>query len=99
MAQPRHSSTLDWTAEDEHWRMNYRNRPYAGSNDYDYWQSAYRYGYESAQRYPNQTWDTVEADLRSGWYRYEHRPHTLTTWEEVKDAVRDAWDRIVGNWA
>jgi hypothetical protein len=96
MAQPRHSSTLDWTAEDEHWRMNYKNRPYAGSNDYDYWQSAYRYGYESAQRYPHKAWQDVEADLQSGWYRYEHRPHTLTTWEEVKGAVRDAWDRIVG---
>jgi hypothetical protein len=97
MAQTRHSSTLDWTAEDDHWRMNYKNRPYAGSNDYDYWQSAYRYGYESAERYPDKAWQDVEADLRSGWDRYEHRPHTLTTWEEVKDAVRDAWDRIAGN--
>jgi hypothetical protein len=96
MARTRHSSTLDWTSEDEHWRMNYKNRPYAGSNDYDYWQSAYRYGYESAERYPNKAWQDVEADLRSGWDRYEHRPHTLTTWEEVKDAVRDAWDRIAG---
>jgi hypothetical protein len=97
MAQPRRSSTLDWTTEDEYWRTNYKHRPYAGFNDYHYWQPAYRYGYESAQRYPNKTWDTVKADLRSGWDSYEHRPDGLTTWEEVKDAVHDAWDRIVGN--
>lgn len=42
-------------------------------------------------------WDTVEADLRSGWDQYEHRRHTHTTWEQMKDAVRDAWDRIVGD--
>ena len=97
MAKPRPSSTLDWTAEDEYWRTNYRNRPYTGVSDYDFWEPAYRYGYDSAQRYPNKTWDTVEADLRSGWDRYEHRRHTHTTWEQMKDAVRDAWDRIVWN--
>lgn len=97
MAKPRPSSTLDWTAEDEYWRMNYRNRPYTGASEYDFWEPAYRYGYDSAQRYPDKTWDIVEADLRSGWDRYEHRRHTHTTWEQMRDAVRDAWDRIVGN--
>ena len=87
----------EWTAEDEHWRTNYKNRPYAGSTEYDYWQPAYRYGYDSAQRYQNKAWQDVEADLRSGWDRYEHRGDTRTTWEQVKGAVRDAWDRIVGN--
>lgn len=97
MDQPRRSSTLDWTAEDECWRTNYKTRPYAGFNDYHHWQPAYRYGYESAQRYPHKAWENVEADLRSGWESYEHRPDTLTTWEQVQGAVRDAWDRIVGN--
>jgi hypothetical protein len=97
MTKPHRSSTLDWTAEDEYWRMNYRNRPYTGVSDYDCWEPAYRYGYESAQRYPNKAWDTVDPDLRSGWDRYEHRRHTHTTWEQMKDAVRDAWDRIVGD--
>ena len=51
MADPNRSSVMDWTAEDEFWRDNYKQRPYAGSNDYNYWQPAYRYGYDSAQQY------------------------------------------------
>jgi hypothetical protein len=97
MDQSHRSSTLDWTAEDAYWRAHYKTRPYVGATDYDYWQSAYRYGYESAQRYPNKTWDSMEADLRSGWDRYELRRDARSTWEQVKGAVRDAWDRIVGN--
>ena len=97
MNQSKRSSTLDWTAEDEYWRMNYRNRPYAGTSEYDFWQPAYRYGYDSARQYPNKKWQDVEADLRSNWDQYEFRHHDHTTWEQMKDAVRDAWDRITGN--
>ena len=61
MNQSKRSSTLDWTAEDEYWRMNYRNRPYAGTSDYDFWQPAYRYGYDSARQYPKKKWQEVEA--------------------------------------
>src|SRR5688572_28717593 len=89
MADPNRSALLDWTAEDEYWRTNYRDRPYASSYDYDYWQPAYRYGYDSAKRYQGRKWDDVEPDLRSGWERYEHRG--TSTWEQVKMAVRDAW--------
>ena len=91
------SATLDWTAEDTYWRDNYRTRPYVGNqHDYTHWQPAYRYGYESAQRYQNRKWDEVEKDLSSGWDKYEHR-HGTSTWEQVKGAVRDAWDRMTGN--
>jgi hypothetical protein len=51
MADPNRSALMDWTAEDEYWRTNYRSRPYAGSQSYDYYQPGYRYGYESAHRY------------------------------------------------
>jgi hypothetical protein len=92
------SSTLDWTAEDEYWRTNYANRPYTGSNrDYSYWQPAYRYGYESAQRHRGRAWNDVEPDLRSGWDSWEHRGTLNATWENIKAAARDAWDRVTGN--
>jgi hypothetical protein len=98
MDQRDRNAVLDWTAEDEYWRNNYRSRPYADSSQtYDYWQPAYRYGYDSAQRYENRTWNDVEADLRTGWDSYEHRGTARSTWEQVKGAVRDAWDRITGN--
>src|SRR6185503_19673826 len=73
MDQSRKGATLDWTAEDEYWRSNYKNRPYAKDHDYSEWQPAYRYGYESARRYQNRKWEDAEDDLRSGWATYEHR--------------------------
>ena len=86
-----------WIDEDTYWRANYRTRPYASSagRDYDYYQPGYRYGYEAANRYPNRNWSDVEADLARGWNTFEHRANA--TWEQVKDAVRDAWDRVTGN--
>ena len=41
-------------------------------------------------------WNDVESDLRTGWDKYENRPDRGSTWESVKDAVRDAWHRITG---
>ena len=88
---------LSWTDEDSYWRDNYRTRPYASSaqRDYDYYQPGYRYGYEAANRYRDRNWTDVENDLSRDWNTYEHRG--TSTWEQMKDAVRDAWDRITGN--
>jgi len=40
------------------------------------------------------TWDEAEEDLKAGWARFEHRSESA--WEDIKDAVRDAWDRVTG---
>lgn len=87
---------VDWDAEDLYWQTNYSTRPYArsGSSTYDYYQPAYRYGFESAHRYQGRTWDDVESDLERGWEKFEYR--SKSTWQQVKDAVRDAWDRVMG---
>jgi hypothetical protein len=85
-----------WTDEDEYWRENYRSRPYAEiGRDYDYYSPAYRFGYEASSRYPNRQWTDVESDLSRDWETYEHRGES--TWEQIKGAVRDAWDRMTGN--
>src|SRR5215211_526614 len=94
MANP--NDRMDWKDEDAYWRTNYRDRPYASSanRDYEHYQPGYRYGYDAANRYQNRTWTDVESELSSGWNKYEHRG--TSTWEQVKDAVRDAWDRVMG---
>ena len=91
------TNRLGWNDEDEYWRTNFRNRPYASSagHDYDYYQPGYRYGYDAANRYRDRGWADVESDLSSGWDSYKDRG--TSTWEQMKDAVRDAWDRITGN--
>jgi hypothetical protein len=83
-----------WLDEDEYWRQNYRNRPYARGYEYDQFSGGYRYGYDAARQYEGRSWDDVEPDLERGWDTYQYRG--LSTWEQVKAAVRDAWDRITG---
>jgi hypothetical protein len=86
-----------WQDEDTYWRTNYRSRPYASSagRDYEYYQPGYRYGYEAANRYQNRSWNDVEGNFSRDWAMYEDLGSL--TWEQIKDAVRDAWDRVTGN--
>ena len=87
----------DWNAEDTYWKSNYKSRPYASAagREYDYYRPGYRYGYESASRYQDRQWDDVESELERDYAKYEHRGQT--TWEQIKDAVRDAWNRVTGH--
>ena len=90
-----HRDRVDWNQEDAYWRGNYQNRPYAsaGTQGYGFYQPGYRYGYEAAYRYIARDWNDVETDLAAGWDTYEHRGSS--TWDEIKDAVRDAWERAI----
>jgi hypothetical protein len=86
-----------WETEDNYWTENFSSRPYAlGPDYYDRFRPGYRYGFESAQHNVGRQWDEAEPDLRQGWEKYEHRGESPTTWDEIKHAVRDAWDRVVG---
>lgn len=85
-----------WEDEDRYWRESVSSRPYfTADRSYDYYQPAYRYGWESAGRYSGRTWDEVEPDLEHGWEKA--RGKSRSTWQEIKAAVRDAWDRVTGH--
>ncbi len=85
-----------WETEDNYWHENFTSRPYAlGPDYYDRFRPAYRYGFESAQHHLGRQWEDAEPDLRGGWDRYQHRGESPSAWEEIRDAVRDAWDRVV----
>lgn len=84
---------LSWGAEETYWRDNWTSRPYVSADrSFDYYRPGYRYGFESANRLRGRQWADVENELEGGWTRYEHRGQS--TWENVKDAVRDAWNRV-----
>ena len=83
-----------WTDEDRYWRDNFGTRPYGQGLTYDTLSGGYRYGYEASSRYAGRSWSDVESDLERGWDTYEHRGQS--TWQQVKDAVRDAWERVTG---
>ncbi len=51
-------------------------------------------GFESASHSLGRTWEEAEPDLEADWGRYEHRGENPSAWEEIEDAVKDAWDRV-----
>jgi hypothetical protein len=87
----------DWNEEDSWWRNNFSSRPYATGRNYEEFRPAYQYGFESGQHNMGRGWNEVESDLRSGWEKFEGRKGAGGTWDSVKHAVKDAWDRITGH--
>jgi hypothetical protein len=86
-----------WETEENYWFENFTSRPYALGPDYfDRFRPAYRYGFESAQHHMGRSWEDAEPDLQRGWDSYKHRGEGQSTWDEIKEAVRDAWERITG---
>ena len=83
-----------WEDDDRYWRAHYASRPYASGTTYETLRPGYRYGFESAQRYRGRTWTDVETELEDDWNAYPHRG--TSTWQHVKNAVRDAWERVAG---
>ena len=84
---------VNWGDQDSYWRDNYGERPYAQADRaYEYYQPAYKYGHEAAFTYGGRAWDTeIDHDLERGWE--QARGDSNCSWAEVKDAVRDAYDR------
>lgn len=86
----------NWDQDDKWWEQNFTARPYAAGRTYEDFRPAFRYGSESGTHHMGRSWNDVESDLRTGWDKYEHKPAGGAAWENVKDAVRDAWHRVTG---
>ncbi|MFS8136528.1 MAG: hypothetical protein ACMG50_00215 [Thermomonas sp.] len=85
---------IDPTGEADYWRSEYSNRPYVNA-DYNYdsdYAPAYAYGTSVRSQYAGRSWDdSLESDVRAGWENAKDK--SRLTWEQAKDAVRDAFDR------
>ncbi len=97
---------VGWEDQDRYWRESFRSRPYVTADrGYDFYQPAYRYGWESATRHQGKSWSEVEPDLERGWETFKGggwadfkgQSKVGAAWTDVKDAVRDAWDRMTGS--
>lgn len=87
------AEAIDPTVESAYWRENYSKRPYYDPDmDYDDYEPAYRYGWESRVRYPEQRFEDIEPDLEAGWP--DVQPTSQLGWSKARHATRDAWDRI-----
>lgn len=79
--------------EDEYWRSNYTSSSYVtGTEPYDTYRPAYRYGYRSRMQRIDDSWERVEDDLERSWERFKGA--SKLTWNEAKEAVRDGWHHI-----
>jgi len=76
-----------------HWNATYSSA--TDGSSYDEYKPAYSYGSEMArsEKYRGRQWNEVENDLRTDWdSRYAGGGQS--TWEKMKAAVRQGWDRM-----
>jgi len=83
----------DFSAYEADFRSNYTTALAKKGLPYEKYEPAYRYGYTLAndQRYAGKDWAAVEAEAQRDWTG-RHQG----AWEDFKDAVRYAWDRVRG---
>jgi stress response protein YsnF len=83
---------VEWVEVEPTFREHYKTAYASNDYDYDYYEPAYRYGYEMAQKsdYRDRDYGRAETDLRKG---YVHR-HDEGLWDETKDAVRHAYNSV-----
>jgi bacterioferritin (cytochrome b1) len=78
--------------EDKHWRASYSSQPYVKSgSSYDDYGPAYRLGYERYPDYHGRSFEEAESELQRDWE--SRRGSSRLTWNEAKQATRDAFNR------
>ena len=88
------SDTFDATSQDAYWRDTYQSTPYYDSSytyDRDY-APAYKYGYESHQKYAGRRYHEVEKDLAASWDKT--RGNSRLDWSKARFAAVDAWNHL-----
>jgi len=85
---------VDGDFDDTAYRADFQARYASTGASYDAYAPAYRLGHSLAAdaRYRSADWAKLEPRARRRW----EQEHEEGTWEQVKDAVRHAWDRVTG---
>jgi hypothetical protein len=86
---------LDEVAEGDYWRQNFERRPYyEAGRSYEHYEPGYRFGWQSAAGFGSEAveFEDVETELEREW-SYELASGEKD-WEDVRQAVRDAWLRV-----
>jgi L-rhamnose mutarotase len=91
-----HTTVTDarsFDAYNTEFRSHYNTTLASRGHAYDHWAPGYRYGYDLAsdRRYADRDWTAIEPEARRSW---EERHQG--TWEEFKDTIRYAWDKVRG---
>ncbi|MCI0446042.1 hypothetical protein L0152_22855 [bacterium] len=89
------TQAIDLSVEEAYWKEKYKTRPYySESREYDDYAIAFHYGWESAAKPENagRKFEEIEPELERNWSSYTGS--NKNTWQDFKDAIRDAYDRI-----
>jgi len=83
-----------WNDVSPRFRSDWQQRYGSSGAGWAEYEPRYRYGWEMANRpeYRGRSWAQAEPDLRRD---YEGR-YGQSTWDDVKDTVRNAWDSVTG---
>lgn len=86
---------IDPVEEEKYWEQNHTSRPYyREGTSFEEYRPAYRYGVESAQRYPGKSFNEIESRLGRNWPQYRGDGSHLG-WSKARDAARDAHERTI----
>lgn len=85
---------IDPTTEDVWLRDYFGSRDhYKQGETHEHFRNAYRYGVTCATNYPDRRFEDVEPEMRSSWN--EARGNSSQSWDQARDAARDAFDRTI----
>lgn len=81
------------TAYNDHFKNSYETTSYYSSGrDWNDYEPAYKYSYDSYGKYQGKRFEDVESELERDWNNT--RANSRLAWNEAKGAVRDGWDYI-----
>lgn len=81
------------TTYQDHFRNTYSDSShYVRDRDWNDYQPAYQYGYDTYGQYRGRRFEEVEGDLERNWN--QAKAESKLGWHEAKGAVRDGWHYI-----
>ncbi len=81
------------TEYNSHFQSNYQSAPYySAGREWNDYEPAYKYGYDTYGQYRGQRFEDVEDSLERNWDAT--RANSRLAWSEAKGAVRDGWHHI-----
>ncbi|MEO8359283.1 MAG: hypothetical protein ABI672_04575 [Vicinamibacteria bacterium] len=87
------AKSIDAARENTYWARQFKSEPYVERNlKYADYEPAYRFGWESYQRYEGRDFLDLYSELQRDWDA--HRADSPLTWEKAKAASQAAWRRV-----
>jgi len=84
------AESVNPAVEDAYWRAHYQSASYVQpKRRYEYYQPAYRFGWESYSQYGRRSFEELEDELARQWEGRRRR--SLREWAQARGAVRDAF--------